>query len=125
MECFRNMTLTNSTTNSLTHLNEARNATGQNLTKNSSSKILFCKSRALFFRKMYRVLGEKGKHWGEIQRVQTTGRQLAQFMGKDCFADSPIAEDQLYDVEFTVAIMELTAVKTPARNLSRHIAVHE
>lgn len=55
MECFRNMTTSNST--SLSTLNATNNlATNQTLTKNSTNKILFCKSKALFFKKIYKAL---------------------------------------------------------------------
>lgn len=40
-------------------------------------------------------------------------------MDKDCFVDSQIDENQLYNVEFTVAIMELIPVKEP-KNLTHH-----
>jgi len=40
-------------------------------------------------------------------------------MDKDCFIDSQIDENQLYNLEFTVAIMELIPVKEP-KNLTHH-----
>ena len=111
MECFRNMTASNTTSLSLTtqNLNQNSNATNHNRTGNSSKKILFCKSKALFFKKVNDALhkNEKGTtgRSGEVAMVQTSGKSLSQFMDKDCFADSSIDENQLYNVEFTVAII--------------------
>ena len=104
------MTTNNSTySNSLTPVNktEVLNSTAQNLTKNSTNKILFCKSKALFFKKVYKAL-MKSNDKNSVARVQTKGRNLAEYMDKDCFVDSQIDEKQLYNIEFTVAIMELS-----------------
>lgn len=128
MECFRNMTTTNST--SLTPINQTSNSTRNNQTiaKNSTNKILFCKSKALFFKKIYNALNKNEKsstHSGEVARVQASGKMLSEFMDRDCFVDSVIDENQLYTIEFTVAIMELEAIKDKPKNLTKNVQVHE
>jgi hypothetical protein len=112
-----NTNITNSTNSST----NSTNSTNSTLLRNTTNRVLFCKSKALFFKKVYNaIFNDKrtGKS-GEVGRVQTTGRNLAEFMDKDCFVDSQIDENQLYNVEFTVAIMELIPVKEP-KNLTHH-----
>ena len=80
-----------------------------NMTKNST-KILFCKTKALFFQKVYHALKKDRTDPKEskVAIVQTTGTNLKKFMDNDCFVDSQIEDSQLYNVQFTVAIMELS-----------------
>ena len=124
MECIRNMTSNNTFSHSLATIK--RNFTNEtNATSfNNTRKILFCKSKALFFKKIYSAL--KNDTSGSVAVVQTTGKNLEKLMDKDCFADSYIDDDQLYNIEFTVAIMELTPVKkSKPKNLTRHFTVNE
>lgn len=94
----------------MTPLNPSINNSTQPLSTNSTKKILFCKSKAYFFRKIYKALEkiDKPSSKSEVAKLRTSGKMLAEFMDKDCFSDSPIDENQIYNLEFTVAIMELT-----------------
>ena len=110
MECFKNITKNN--TNSLARIMRNRNHTNStNSTAanfvNTTRKILFCKSKALFFKKVYKALKneKEGSGASQVAIVQTTGKNLEDFMDKDCFVDSDIDDDQVYNIEFTVAIM--------------------
>lgn len=118
--------MTNKST-SLTPVTSSTTNTNQSLTANSTKKILFCKSKAFFFKKIYKALQKIERPTvptGEIGKLRASGKMLAQFMDKDCFTDSAIDEDQMYDLEFTVAIMELTTVKQgKALNLTRNFEV--
>lgn len=97
MECFRNMT-TNST--SLTPLSSNTTNRTQPLASNSTKKILFCKSKAFFFRKIYKALEkiDKSSSKSEVGRLRASGKMLSEFMDRDCFSDSSIDENQVYNL---------------------------
>jgi hypothetical protein len=85
MECLRNMT--NATANSLIPV--VSNSTNPNNSTNST-KILFCKSKAAFFKKVYDALSANPSKSKNVGRVQAYGKALSEFLGKECFVDSQL-----------------------------------
>jgi len=79
MKCMENLrNMTNATANSLIPvINNTTNAT--NTTKNgtNSTKILFCKSKAAFFKKVYDALSSSSSKARNVGRVQVYGRSLS------------------------------------------------
>lgn len=103
MECFNNITSNYSHNGSIAKRHqEVHNSTNSSAADlfNKTNKILFCKSKALFFKQIYKALkNEKsGSEGSKVAIVQTTGKSLSKLMDKDCFADSYIDDNQLYNI---------------------------
>lgn len=93
---------TNSTNSTNSNLNGTINNTNQTLAMNNSNRILFCKSRATFFKKVYDAISKQEKATSlrntQVNKLQTSGKVLTEFMDKDCFTDAQLDENQLYSI---------------------------
>ena len=118
------ITSNNTFENYLATTSQSSTNTANKTTVNSTKQILFCKSKALFFKKMSHELKDETNE--EVAIVQTNGKNLYKYMDKDCLEGSQINDEQLYNIEFTVAMMVLSPVKkSRSKSPLRHFTVNE